>query len=73
MRSIPRADRKGERLEPIVGQPPNLSEIPPGCEFHPRCPMEQAICRHQQPQLVELTPGRLSACHFAKEVLGVDE
>jgi oligopeptide transport system ATP-binding protein len=69
MRSIPRADQKGGRLEPINGQPPNLSAIPPGCEFHPRCPLAQPICKQEQPQPIEVAPGRLSACHFAEEVL----
>ena len=27
----------GDRLTPIVGQPPDLASIPPGCPFHPRC------------------------------------
>jgi oligopeptide/dipeptide ABC transporter ATP-binding protein len=69
MRSIPRADQKGVRLEPIVGQPPNLSDIPSGCEFHPRCPLAQPICTQDKPPLVDIGDGRLSACHFAKEVV----
>jgi oligopeptide transport system ATP-binding protein len=71
MRSIPRADQKGDRLVPIKGQPPNLSAIPSGCEFHPRCPMAREVCRVQHPALVEVAPGRLSACHFAMEVVNV--
>jgi oligopeptide transport system ATP-binding protein len=69
MRSIPRADQKGVRLEPIVGQPPNLSAIPSGCEFHPRCPLVQPLCTDQQPPLIDVGGGRRSACHFGKEVV----
>jgi oligopeptide transport system ATP-binding protein len=71
MRSIPRADQKGDRLVPITGQPPNLSAIPSGCEFHPRCPMAQDVCRAKQPEPIEVAPGRFSACHFASEVVSV--
>ena len=38
MNSIPQVEAKGGRLNPIVGQPPNLAAIPSGCPFHPRCP-----------------------------------
>jgi oligopeptide transport system ATP-binding protein len=71
MNSIPRLDQVGERLSPIVGSPPSLAAIPPGCAFHPRCPRAQDVCRRDDPALLEVVPGRRSACHFAKEVLGV--
>ncbi|HEY7591542.1 MAG TPA: ABC transporter ATP-binding protein [Actinophytocola sp.] len=69
MRSIPRADQKGGRLEAISGSPPNLSAIPAGCEFHPRCPLATDLCARERPDVVEFAPGRLSACHFGAEVL----
>ncbi|MGW7575318.1 ABC transporter ATP-binding protein [Streptomyces sp. NPDC054765] len=68
--SIPRLDQKGQRLYAIKGLPPNLTAIPPGCPFHPRCPMAQDICRSDLPPLYEAGPGRASACHFWKETLG---
>jgi oligopeptide transport system ATP-binding protein len=71
MNSIPRVDQVGERLSPIVGSPPSLAAIPPGCAFHPRCPRARDVCRRDDPALLEVVPGRRSACHFAKEVLGV--
>lgn len=67
--SIPRLDQKGSKLYAIGGLPPNLMRIPPGCAFHPRCPIAQDICRQELPELREVAPGRLSACHFAEEVL----
>lgn len=69
LESIPRVDLKGQELSAIKGLPPNLTSIPVGCEFSPRCPYAQDICRAERPELRELTPGRFSACHFAKEVL----
>ncbi|RLU99420.1 methionine ABC transporter ATP-binding protein [Streptomyces griseocarneus] len=67
--SIPRLDRKGEQLYAIKGLPPNLTAIPPGCPFNPRCPRAQDICRTDRPPLFPVAPGRTSACHFWKETL----
>jgi len=43
-------------------------EVDRGCSFRNRCPMAQAVCSHDRPELVEWAPGRRSACHFALEV-----
>ena len=67
--SIPRLDQKGQELYAIGGLPPNLTRMPPGCAFHPRCPRARDICVEKRPELIEHAPGRLSACHFAEEVL----
>jgi oligopeptide transport system ATP-binding protein len=69
LESIPRVDLKGQELSAIRGLPPSLTRIPAGCEFNPRCPYAQEICREKRPALLEVIPGRYSACHFAKEVL----
>ena len=69
LESIPRVDLKGQELAAIKGLPPSLTRIPAGCEFNPRCPYAQDICRENRPPLLEVAPGRFSACHFAKEVL----
>ncbi|GAA4689391.1 ABC transporter ATP-binding protein [Streptomyces buecherae] len=74
--SIPRLDQKGQELYAIKGLPPNLTRIPPGCAFNPRCPKAQDICRSEVPILHPVTerdgtdlPGRGSACHFWKETI----
>jgi oligopeptide transport system ATP-binding protein len=67
--SIPRLDQKGQTLAAIGGLPPNLQRIPPGCPFNPRCRMARDLCRTDRPELREVVPGRLSACHFAEEVI----
>ncbi|MGH3979409.1 MAG: ABC transporter ATP-binding protein [Pseudonocardiaceae bacterium] len=68
LESIPRVDLKGQQLQTIKGLPPSLTAVPPGCPFHPRCPMAQAGCREAVPDLVPLREGRSSACLFAKEL-----
>lgn len=67
--SIPRLDQKGQELYAIKGLPPNLMNIPPGCAFHPRCPLAQDVCRTDEPPLYEVSDERGSACHFWQEVL----
>ncbi len=68
--SIPRLDQKGQNLAAIGGLPPNLLRMPPGCPFNPRCRYAQDLCRSELPELREIAPGRLTACHFAEEVYG---
>ena len=67
--SIPRLDHKGQTLYAIGGLPPNLMRIPTGCEFNPRCRFAQEICRNDRPQLREVRPDHLAACHFSDEVM----
>ncbi len=69
LESIPRLDQKGQELYAIKGLPPNLMNIPPGCAFHPRCPMAQDVCRTDVPPLYVVSEQRRSACHFWKECL----
>jgi peptide/nickel transport system ATP-binding protein len=52
-------------LKPIPGSPPNLIAPPPGCRFHPRCEKCAPRCRSEEPELREIVPGHLAACHFA--------
>ncbi len=61
--SIPRLDSvAGQRLIPIAGQPPDLSALPAGCAFAPRCPRCDAQCLAQRPALREVSPQHLNAC-----------
>jgi oligopeptide/dipeptide ABC transporter ATP-binding protein len=69
LESIPRADMKGKQLASIEGLPPNLTRMPPGCAFHPRCRFARDRCREDTPPLYTVAPGRLSACHYFQEVL----
>jgi oligopeptide/dipeptide ABC transporter ATP-binding protein len=67
--SIPRRHEQGEELRTIKGLPPNLTRIPPGCAFHPRCRVVQPVCSTAVPEPIDLGSGRTSACFFAREVL----
>ncbi len=54
--------------EAIRGELTSNIDIPSGCRFHPRCPYSQDICKRKEPDLRELTPGHLVACHLAESV-----
>ena len=51
------------KLTGIRGAPPDLLAPPPGCRFHPRCPLADARSRSIEPALVEVRPGHFVACH----------
>jgi len=53
----------------IQGEIPSPLSPPPGCHFHPRCPHAMALCKEEQPKLLEISPERFSACHL--NALGV--
>jgi oligopeptide/dipeptide ABC transporter ATP-binding protein len=61
----------GARRERVVlhGALPNPADPPPGCRFHPRCPIAIDVCRVEVPPLRPVEPGRVVACHRADEVL----
>jgi oligopeptide/dipeptide ABC transporter ATP-binding protein len=73
--SLPRLDVERSRehkLTPIVGAPPSLIALPPGCPFSPRCPLSRPICDEKEPELRPTTrPGHVAACHFSHELEGV--
>jgi peptide/nickel transport system ATP-binding protein len=61
--SIPAMDpeRRTEKAA-LSGDPPNPINPPPGCSFHTRCPMVQAVCSQQAPPLADLGRGQSVAC-----------
>jgi oligopeptide transport system ATP-binding protein len=69
-RTIPRLDSPVHTaLTPIVGQPPNLAQLPEGCPFAPRCYLVKADCSLTQVKLIDTTDSEhLSACHHWPEV-----
>ncbi len=69
LRSVPRLDEpRRARLQPIPGQPPDLSRLPVGCSFAPRCAYAVDRCREQQPPLEEVADAHVSACWLAKDL-----
>ena len=71
LQSVTRLDRdRQERLRPIAGSPPSLTNVPPGCPFQPRCPYDEvpgARAVTERPELAESAPGHLVACHISAE------
>lgn len=64
IKSIPGMIKPGEDLYQIPGMMPSLTDIPPGCSFHPRCPVKEAICLEKEPGLLPADKGVLAACHL---------
>jgi len=73
LRSIPNRYQDDGPLPTLTGSVPNLSRLPPGCSFAPRCPLAQETCREEPgPALatpLEYPRGRVNAasCFFTKE------
>jgi oligopeptide transport system ATP-binding protein len=68
--AVPEIDQARRRSRIILpGGTPNPAAHPPGCAFHPRCPLAVDICRVSVPELRAVAPGRQAACHRAEEVL----
>jgi oligopeptide/dipeptide ABC transporter ATP-binding protein len=63
----------GHRLLPIVGTPPSLINVPPGCGFHPRCPFAMDMCVESTPVAEPIPAGvdHRSACWLPPEMTGV--
>lgn len=66
--AVPVADpivqRKKQRVV-LIGDPPSQINPPPGCSFHPRCPMAKLDCCMTIPSLRRINDGHQVACHFA--------
>jgi len=61
--SLPDLEDKRE-LFGIPGLPPELLQLPPGCPFHPRCPMAMDRCKQEIPIIQSPVAGRQVACHL---------
>ena len=58
-------DSKRQRIM-LPGDVPSPIAPPPGCTFHPRCPVKEARCEQEIPALREVEPGHWVSCHLAK-------
>ncbi len=67
-KSIPYRGAQSERLHPIKGNPPDLSNPPKGCPFEPRCIYKEKICGETLPELKEIKKGHFSRCHFIEKL-----
>jgi oligopeptide/dipeptide ABC transporter ATP-binding protein len=58
----PRISERGQRVEPIPGNVPDLAALPPGCAFAPRCSQHRPVCTEGPIPLIETSPGYISRC-----------
>jgi len=64
LESIPKMDKKQEKLRSIPGIVPNLVSPPPGCRYHPRCErFLKGLCDKEAPKLLEVEKDHFVACH----------
>jgi oligopeptide/dipeptide ABC transporter ATP-binding protein len=70
LRSVPRLDRPRQmRLDPVDGQPPDLTRLDHGCAFRPRCRFAVEACAEARPALAPIgEAGHLAACFRRHEV-----
>jgi oligopeptide/dipeptide ABC transporter ATP-binding protein len=61
---VPKRDPRDRSTPQILGgEPPNPIDVPPGCRFHPRCPLAQDVCQTVDPGLRPAgSPGHVGAC-----------
>ena len=73
LRAVPNRYKTDGSLPSLRGTVPNLSRIPSGCPFHPRCPLAKPVCsKDPGPALLPAEGsrirGHLAACYFSKDV-----
>jgi len=62
LEAIPNIELADQKLVYIPGSPPDLVSPPPGCRFHPRCPFATDKCKVEEPEMIEVRPGRWVKC-----------
>ena len=64
IKALPGALEAGSRLNQIPGMMPTLTDIPPGCAFHPRCKISESVCELETPLLMSTKDRKqMIACH----------
>jgi oligopeptide transport system ATP-binding protein len=58
----PVKERKRQRII-LTGDVPSPAHPPTGCNFNPRCPLAIDVCKQEDPEWREITPGHWVACH----------
>ena len=62
MRSIPRDENNGQRLQPITGTPIDLLNMPKGCPFAPRCDHAMKVCLTERAPRMQVGETHFSSC-----------
>jgi peptide/nickel transport system ATP-binding protein len=58
---------KGKQLLPIAGQPPDLTRLPAGCSFAPRCPVGQTRCHETFPEEYRIAADHMARCFVLEQ------
>lgn len=65
LKSIPRLDKSShQKLDPIEGRPPDLTQFVKGCGFLPRCEKALKICHEKNPDLLEVQTNHMARCWY---------
>jgi oligopeptide transport system ATP-binding protein len=65
--AVPVVDPQSRRQRLLLpGDVPSPIHPPPGCPFHPRCPLAEPLCQTVAPSLHEAAPGHRVSCHLAQ-------
>ena len=73
LRSVPRLDRpRQERLDPVDGQPPDLTRLDAGCAFRPRCRFAVDACAEARPPLKSTDQANHLAACFRSDEIGIE-
>jgi len=62
LESLPAVEKKGGTLTAIIGMPPSLANLAPGCPFADRCAAPVDRCREENPPLMDMDENHISAC-----------
>jgi oligopeptide/dipeptide ABC transporter ATP-binding protein len=73
MNAFPSIEGEKSELITMPGEPPDLSERPPGCIFAERCPYREDRCTQEMPALTERGPDHEAACYVTDDGLDMDE
>jgi oligopeptide/dipeptide ABC transporter ATP-binding protein len=68
LRCLPSVELKRQQLVEIGGQPPDLTHLPPGCPFAPRCAKRQPVCTETYPPTVAIESGHIAQCWVAAPI-----
>jgi oligopeptide/dipeptide ABC transporter ATP-binding protein len=66
LKSIPRPEARGGRLEEIKGVVPRPGRWPPACRFAPRCPSAFERCQAELPHRTAVSPSHGAWCHLVE-------
>ncbi len=71
LKSVPRMDQaRQEKLDPVQGQPPDLTRLDGGCSFRPRCRYAASGCKDGYPPLEDMGAGHACACFHKDNLAG---